>query len=121
MSKSDEIIERFPALQALNVCRAAFVKRVPGIDITGDKAAALNRLEAAHDSARHDIGMGDWPLVTAEQVHGNRVLVVDSAMTKDEHITGYDGFATNQRSVALGVHVADCCAVYIVDPKTPAV
>ena len=28
---------------------------------------------------------------------------------------------TNQRRIALGIHVADCCAVYIVDPKTPAI
>ena len=32
-----------------------------------------------------------------------------------------DGIITNQRSVALGIYVADCCAVYIVDPKTPAI
>ena len=28
---------------------------------------------------------------------------------------------TNQRRVALGIHVADCCAVYIVDPQRPAI
>ena len=28
---------------------------------------------------------------------------------------------TNQKKIALGIHVADCCAVYIVDPKTPAI
>ena len=31
-----------------------------------------------------------------------------------------DGIITNQRGIALGIYVADCCAVYIVDPKTPA-
>jgi copper oxidase (laccase) domain-containing protein len=34
---------------------------------------------------------------------------------------GCDGIITNQRRVALGIYVADCCAVYIVDPKTPAI
>jgi hypothetical protein len=34
---------------------------------------------------------------------------------------GCDGIITNQRGVALGIYVADCCAVYIVDPKTPAI
>ncbi len=34
---------------------------------------------------------------------------------------GCDGLITNQRGIALGVYVADCCAVYIVDPKTPAI
>jgi len=26
---------------------------------------------------------------------------------------------TNSRGIVLGVYVADCCAVYIVDPKSP--
>jgi copper oxidase (laccase) domain-containing protein len=34
---------------------------------------------------------------------------------------GCDGIITNQRGIVLGVYVADCCAVYIVDPKTPAI
>jgi len=34
---------------------------------------------------------------------------------------GCDGLITNQRRVALGIYVADCCAVYIIDPKTPAI
>jgi copper oxidase (laccase) domain-containing protein len=34
---------------------------------------------------------------------------------------GCDGLITNQRGIALGIYVADCCAVYIVDPKTPAI
>ena len=32
-----------------------------------------------------------------------------------------DGIITNQRGVAVGIYVADCCAVYIVDPTTPAI
>jgi copper oxidase (laccase) domain-containing protein len=32
-----------------------------------------------------------------------------------------DGIITNQSGIVLGVYVADCCAVYIVDPKTPAI
>jgi len=114
-------IESFPALDALSGCRAAFVKRIPGIEVTNDKAEALSRLEIVHTEARRVIGMGDWPFVSAEQVHGNRVVVIDSAISKDENHAGYDGFVTNQRRIALGVYVADCCAVYLVDPKTPAI
>jgi purine-nucleoside/S-methyl-5'-thioadenosine phosphorylase / adenosine deaminase len=114
-------IERFPALDAIAVCRAAFVKRVPGIEVTDDKAAVLRRLDAAHRNARASLGMAAWPLLTSQQVHGDRVAVIDSGRKKDEHFAGYDGFITNQRQIAIGVHVADCCAVYIVDSKTPAI
>src|SRR5437660_4532245 len=42
-------------------------------------------------------------------------------MADDKEFAGCDGIITNQKKIALGIHVADCCAVYIVDPKTPAV
>ena len=42
-------------------------------------------------------------------------------MESDKEFPGCDGVITNQRGTALGVYVADCCAVYIVDPKTPAI
>src|SRR5262249_20691934 len=58
-----------------------------------------------------------WPLLTGEQIHGSKIAVIDAPIPSDRHLTGYDGFITNQRRIALGVHVADCCAVYIIDPK----
>jgi copper oxidase (laccase) domain-containing protein len=115
-----ETIEYFPALEAAAVCRAAFIKRLPGIDVTKDKADALRLLEDAHRAARRDIGIAEWPLLTAEQVHSNKIAVIDRPIEHDEQLSGYDGFVTNQPRIALGIHVADCCAVYIVDPKTPA-
>src|SRR4051812_18169975 len=116
----DKITEHFEALDSQTVCRAGFVKRVPDINVREDKAEVLKRLDIVHGAARKRIGMAEWPLITAEQVHGNRVAVIGRPMTSDQHLAGYDGFVTNQRRTALGVHVADCCAVYIFDPKTPA-
>ncbi|HEY4282264.1 MAG TPA: polyphenol oxidase family protein [Chthoniobacterales bacterium] len=115
-----ETIERFPALEDLGICRAAFIRRIAGIDVTSNKEEALKRLETAHRAARNELGVGDWPLVTAKQVHGNKVAVIDRLLAHGEHLAGYDGFITNQRRTALGIYVADCCAIYIVDPKTPA-
>ncbi len=114
-------VEFFPALTAINVCRHGFIERVPGIDVSHDKPEALKRLDAVHRDTRREIGMGDWPLLTAQQIHGDKIAVVDLAIDRDREFAGCDGLITNQRKVALGVHVADCCAVYIVDPKTPAV
>ena len=113
--------EQFPALSATDVCRHAFIKRVPGIDVSHDKAEALRRLEAIHQRIRGSLGMGDWPLLTAEQVHGNKIAIIQSPVEADKHFPGTDGFITTQVGIALGVHVADCCAVYIVDPGTPAI
>ena len=44
-----------------------------------------------------------------------------AASLPSREFPGCDGIITNQRGIALGVYVADCCAVYIVDPRTPAI
>ena len=114
-------LDLFPALEAIPNLRHAFIARIPGIDVSADKAEALRRLDAVHREYRNQIGIGGWPLLTAQQVHGNKIVVVDHQIENDKEFTGYDGLITNQRKIALGIHVADCCAVYIVDPKTPAI
>src|SRR5262249_61013096 len=70
-------IERFPALDAIPNIRHAFIVRIPDIDVSHDKAEVLKRLDAAHCEARREVGMGDWPLLTAQQIHGNKIAVVD--------------------------------------------
>jgi len=120
--------EQFPALSAIKICRHVFAQRIPGIDVSHDKAEVLERLDAAHREIRNATGFGDWPLFTAEQIHGNKIAIVDSPVASavlsevdGREFPGCDGIITNQRGVALGIYVADCCAVYIVDPKTPAI
>jgi copper oxidase (laccase) domain-containing protein len=127
--------EQFPALSAIKSCRHVFAQRIPGIDVSHDKAEVLERLYAAHREIRHATGFGDsdqiasprrnrcWPLFTAEQIHGDKIAVIDNCSRGPvgREFPGCDGIITNQRSVALGIYVADCCAVYIVDPKTPAI
>jgi hypothetical protein len=120
--------EQFPALSAIKVCRHVFAQRIPGIDVSDDKAEVLERLDAAHREIRDATGFGDWPLFTAEQIHGNNIAVIDRAVApavlsgcNGHEFRACDGIITNQRSIALGIYVADCCAVYIVDPKTPAI
>jgi copper oxidase (laccase) domain-containing protein len=114
-------IECFPAIDASGVSRHVFTQRIAGIDVSHNKAEALRRLDAVHREIRSPVGMDGWPLLTAEQIHGNKVEIVDTPVESDKHFAGCDGFITTQPRIALGIHVADCCAVYIVDPKTPAV
>jgi len=114
-------VEFFPALSAIDSCRHAFIERAPGIDVSQYKAEALKRLDIVHRAARREIGIADWPLVTAQQVHGNKITVIDQPVSADKEFAGCDGLITNQKKIALGIHVADCCAVYIVDSRTPAI
>jgi copper oxidase (laccase) domain-containing protein len=113
--------EQFSALGTVEICRHVFTQRIPGIDVSNDKPEVLKRLDSAHRKIRKAVGVGDWPLVTAQQVHGNKIAVIDRPLKTDKEFPGRDGIITNQRGVALGIYVADCCAIYIVDPKTPAI
>jgi copper oxidase (laccase) domain-containing protein len=125
--------EQFPALDAIEICRHAFAQRIPGIDVSHNKPEVLERLDVGHREIRRTIGVGDWPLLTAEQIHGSKVAIVDEVGSvryadrrpqcgvPTSEFPGCDGIITNQRRIALGIHVADCCAVYIVDTETPAI
>ena len=107
--------ETFPALRAIAGVRHAFTGRVPGLDVNVDRPLALARLDAHHARVRHEIGLGGRCFVLGEQVHGAAVAVVDARTA--EPVPGVDGLITADPRVCLGVYVADCCAVYLVDPE----
>jgi len=110
-------VERFPALDALGTVLHGFVLRVPGLDVRKDREAALRRLESFHDLARRSFGSRELRL--AEQVHGNSVAVV--AVDSPAKGAQADALVTRDPNVLLGIHVADCCAVFLVDPKRNAI
>lgn len=122
-SKMQLPFEQFPALSALEICRHVFAQRIPGIDVSREKIEMLQRLEAAHREIRKSVRIGDWPLFTAQQVHGNKIAVIDNCSrgSAGREFPACDAIITNQPGVALGIYVADCCAVYIVDAKTPTI
>jgi len=111
--------EKFQALD-LPFVHHAFICRVPGLDVTVERAEALRRLDDIHAETRRELGFGAMPLATAQQVHGNRVAVV-GVDPGAEPAAGVDGLVTNTRNVALGIYVADCCALYLVDPVKRAI
>ena len=113
------MLEQFPALSAAGFPRHVFVGRALGIDVaTTDRAEALGRLDAVHAQARQEIGLGDRPMLRAEQVHGNGVFVLEAGTPiPPAPVSGVDALVTDRADVALGIYVADCCAVYIADPR----
>ena len=115
--------EQFPALTAIGTCRHVFTQRIPGIHVSHDKGEVLTRLDAAHREIRNAIGVGDWPLLTAQQIHSNKIAVADACSRGPvgREFPGCDGLITSQPGIALGIYVADCCAVYLIDLQTPAI
>lgn len=101
--------------------RHAFIGRVAGVDVGYDKAEVLRRLDAVHLAARAELGLSERVFVTAEQVHGDRIGVIDQPLARATCFEECDGLITNQAGVCLGIYVADCCAVYLVDPVRRAI
>jgi polyphenol oxidase len=110
-------VQFFPALSEIGIVEHGFILRIPGLDVQTDRQSALQRLEHYHRDQLATIGTRS--LKQAEQVHGNGVARIDvGSATRTE---GVDGLVTADPEVVLGVYVADCCAIYLVDPLCPAI
>ncbi|MFO7605038.1 MAG: polyphenol oxidase family protein [Desulfurivibrionaceae bacterium] len=59
-------------------------------------------------------------LVSARQVHGNKVLVVDGERTADFEVDGYDALVSDRQG-GLMIQQADCQGVIFHDPLRPAI
>jgi len=64
-------------------------------------------------------GITQDALVTVKQVHGNDILVIDEPNEDYSHFLGLEGDAiiTNQPGVMIGVCVADCAPILLLDPE----
>jgi polyphenol oxidase len=99
--------------------RHGFVLRQPGVDVAVEREEAVARLWPWHASSAESLVGHGVALCLAEQVHGIGVAVVDAqsaGMT-----AGVDGLISRDAGVALGIYVADCCAVFLADERTGAV
>ena len=89
--------------------------------MSDDKAEALARLDTIHRTIRAEHGLSARPFITAQQIHGNEIAVVKALLSADKCFANCDGIITDQRGICLGIYVADCCAVYLVDPVRRAI
>ena len=121
MSDAQLPAERFAALSASPGILHGFTLRVPGVEMSHDKADVLARLDSLHRTIRAEHGIAAMPFITAQQIHGNEVAAVNVSLSADNCFANCDGIITDQRGLCLGIYVADCCAVYIVDPVRPAI
>ena len=123
------VTEAFPFLAPLNSIsgvRAAWIDRVPGLEITGDRDDAMTQLRPLHTAIVENFAGPDAAWWRAEQVHGNEVAVVPGAPTITAPdglpvVPGCDGLVTNQCGIVLAIYVADCGAIWLADQKTGAI
>ncbi len=99
--------------------RHGFVGRVPDVAVALAKDPALAVLRPWHEAAVRGLGFSPARYFTAEQVHGAAVAVVPNG--PPQCVPQVDGLMTNVPGVLLGIHVADCAAIYLVDPGHSAI
>jgi copper oxidase (laccase) domain-containing protein len=92
-----------------------FALRQPGVDTRVDRALAVERLTPLHQIFQREIGLRDYSLCQAEQVHGDSVAILTEPSQRMS--PGADALITQHPAIALGIYVADCCAVFVLDPK----
>ncbi len=96
---------------------AQFVERVPGVDVTGERADVLARLEPYHRAEVEALGWRWSDLRRAEQVHGTKVALVGD-IGSNYPVEGVDGLICGGVSdCVLGIYVADCAAVWLYDKE----
>jgi len=75
----------------------------------------------------HELGIGTSSLVLANQVHGNRVELIEDkhagrgAYGTDDAIPDTDAMITQSHLVSIGIMTADCVPVMIYDPIRSAI
>jgi polyphenol oxidase len=112
--KPGVLVETFPALEAVPEIVHAFIGRAEGIDVAVDREVALARLEISHSAVRESIGLRDRLVITAQQVHGADVAIVDR--NTQPPVPKVDGLISADPRICLGIYVADCGAVFLVEP-----
>lgn len=93
-----------------------FVLRHPEVSVAGEREEVIERLRPTHLAHVREMGFKAEEWCIAGQVHGAEVGVVDEPLATPWE--GVDGFVSRSSDVVLGIYVADCCAVYLVDSET---
>lgn len=108
--------ESFPALAGLGLSQR-FLLRHPAIEVDGERAEVLARLRPWHEAQVCDLGFEPATLQLAEQVHGACVALAEPGGGVAE---GADALIAQAPGILLGIYVADCAAVHLVDPVSGA-
>ena len=117
MYSHSHFIETYPVLNSCDGMRHLFIRRITDVEVQTDRETAIQRLTQSHQQILQEQGFAGLILATGEQVHGAEVGVITAEEPLPEFpIRSVDALVTNRRDICLGIYVADCAAVYLVDP-----
>ena len=112
-------IETFAPLSAIDGLTHGFVLRDPDTQVdSADREEVLERLRPHYTRTLASAGIDFSELAMAEQIHGEDVATVSEGpddVVDSKFYAGADGLIAAAGDRILGIYVADCCAVYLVD------
>ena len=117
----------FPQLKCFPWLSHGFTLRQNGIDVNVAREEVIERLQTKHQKLLESQGIPWKYLQLGEQVHGNKVIVLHpkntgvSVCSPQTVHSDADGLVTAICDVPIGIYVADCCAVFLVETKQRAI
>ena len=75
------MIESLPVLDAVPGIAARFLGRIPEVNVALERHESMALLAPLQLGILSDLGLGSFPLVTAEQVHGADIATVEAVKT----------------------------------------
>jgi copper oxidase (laccase) domain-containing protein len=114
-----------PLLEEIPFLEAYLIKRIPGLALPLHREEALQAQMPLFQKIVQQLLPRAAVFCCAQEVHGSEIAIIKHAPKKQngrcEFIPNVDGLITDDSNLVLGITVADCAPVWIVDPKRQAV
>jgi copper oxidase (laccase) domain-containing protein len=111
----------FPPFQELDWLTGGLILRQDDLSLDLPKPELRHALDQRQAEILKTIGI-PWSTVRCvHQVHGNRIVTVNSADAADTRGESADGLATAIAGVTLGIRVADCGSIFLADKRRRAI
>ncbi len=111
----------FPILENIPFLSACLIGRVTGVQLPLDRQEALmSQLPFFKERVRNLLPAAKT-LLCAHEVHGAEIAIINGEEGYQDLVPNVDGLITTKTNIALGITVADCAPVWIVDPESKAI
>lgn len=111
----------FPILENIPFLSACLIGRVTGVQLPLDRQEALmSQLPFFKETVRNLLPAAKT-LLCAHEVHGAEIAIINGEEGYQDLVPNVDGLITTKTNIALGITVADCAPVWIVDPESKAI
>lgn len=123
MNVTAPFIQRiFPSRKSSPPASALIIGRIPGLILPAHRKEALLVQRPIHRKIVTSLfpsseAAKSMPLIYADQCHGSEIGVVTFPFFPREEMTQVDGLMTVHSGVILGIMVADCAPVWIVEKQ----